>query len=205
LTPRAWFAGRIVRPTNYMDALLYDSRLWPHASAEMPAVRMRLEDQHRWSLGAIEVDIKSHGRGVDVSLPARETVFANPPTIKQILSNYLHSMNLWSPSKLSISRSLALAIASGFVRLWVEDKKKTKRGIALREHHEKILDSSACLKSVHTGTRNRPGLVRKGAEAWAQGWSNPNSERQAAFGWTSHEAPDANGNLESCRLRTVGS
>ncbi len=156
------YATRIARSAKYMDSLLLDllaySRL---ARAELPPVRVVLEDPIQELLSLIEKDVRERGVKLEIASPLG-AVIAHAPTIKQIVSNLIgNSLKFTAPGR-SPSIRIFTTPQPRFVRLWVEDN-----GIGIApEHQEKIFGLFQRLhdSDSYPGTGIGLALVRKGAE-----------------------------------------
>jgi PAS domain S-box-containing protein len=156
------YATRIARSAKYMDTLLLDllaySRL---ARAEMTTVLVPLDDAINELLVVIDQEIRDRGVKIEIASPLG-TVYAHPPTLKQILSNLIgNSMKFVEPGRPPLLRIFSTTEPC-FVRLWIEDN-----GIGIApEYHEKIFGLFQRLHDVQTypGTGIGLALVRKGAE-----------------------------------------
>ncbi len=156
------YAKRIAQASKYMDSMLLDlltySRL---ARAEISPVVISLDEPLQEVLTVMDKEIIDAKASVEITSPLG-TVYAHPPTLKQIVSNLLSNGLKFSAAGHAPRIRLFTTRTPGFVRLWVEDN-----GIGIPpEHHEKIFGLFQRLHDARTypGTGIGLALVRKGAE-----------------------------------------
>ena len=156
------YARRIVTSAKFMDALLLDMLTYSRLTkAEICSSLSSIDELVKELLSLLEKEIQDSSVTVEIASPLG-TVFAHPPTLKQVLSNLVgNALKFTAPGRVPVLRIFCTR-GSGLVRIWVEDN-----GIGIApEHHERIFGLFHRLPEAqeYPGTGVGLALVRKGAE-----------------------------------------
>lgn len=156
------YARRIAASAKFMDALLLDMLTYSRLTkAEITPSVITLDQPLKELLNLLEKEIQDSGVKIEVVEPLG-SVFAHPPTLKQVLSNLVgNALKFTAPNRSPVLRIFTTR-ESGWVRIWVEDN-----GIGIApEHHERIFGLFHRLPEAqkYPGTGVGLALVRKGAE-----------------------------------------
>lgn len=156
------YSRRIVRSAKYMDTLLLDMLTYSRlVRSEMPPVSVPLEEPVEELLTILEPEMRERGMIVDIASPLG-SVYAHPPTLKQILANLVGNSLKFTISRQPPKLRIFTTPQGEFLRLWVEDN-----GIGIApQYHEKIFGLFQRLHEAdkYPGTGIGLALVRKGAE-----------------------------------------
>jgi signal transduction histidine kinase len=156
------YARRIATSAKFMDALLLDMLAYSRLTkAEITPNQISLDEPVKELLSLLEKEIQDSAVAIKVAYPLG-TVFAHPPTLKQVLSNLVcNGLKFTSPGRAPVLQ-ISSTRQPGWVRIWVEDN-----GIGIApEHHERIFGLFHRLPEAqkYPGTGVGLALVRKGAE-----------------------------------------
>ena len=156
------YARRIATSAKFMDSLLLDMLTYSRLTkAEITPSVIPLDEPVKELLNLLEKEIQDSGVKIEVAEPLG-SVFAHPPTLKQVLSNLVgNALKFTAPNRSPVLR-IVTTRHSGLVRIWIEDN-----GIGIApEHHERIFGLFHRLPDAqkYPGTGVGLALVRKGAE-----------------------------------------